>query len=156
MIKTVNTIDADPLAAIRKVFLDNIDAVSAGHARAAKVAEAEFTKAKEVASTQAEEAQAAVRANLDAAVATGEIATAGAEKIRSLVQKESVRLSGNNAVVFKELINAKNPQDIFAIQKAYFDAEQIKAKAFFEAFTKLTGSVANEALKPVWRGSSKT
>ena len=148
MIKTVNTIDADPLAAIRKVFLDNIDAVSAGHARAAKVAEAEFAKAKEVASTQAEEAQAAV--------ATGEIATAGAEKIRSLVQKESVRLSGNNAVVFKELINAKNPQDIFAIQKAYFDAEQIKAKAFFEAFTKLTGSVANEALKPVWRGSSKT
>lgn len=149
MTKTVNAKAADPFAAIRKVFLDNIDALSAGHIRATKVAKAEFAKAKEVASAQAKEAQATVQANVDATVATGEIAAAGAEKTGALVQKEAARLFENNTAAFEEMINAKNPQDIFAIQKAHFDAEQVKAKTFFEAIAKLAQNVANDALKPV-------
>ena len=149
MTKTARTKAADPFAAVRKNLVETVDAVTDGFAQVNQLTEAEFAKAKDAAAEHAEKTRAAVQANVDAAVAAGEIVTAGVEKANALVYNQIASVAENRVAAAKKMINATSPQDVIGVQTALFEAEQLKAKVFVQALAKLTQSVANDALKPV-------
>ena len=149
MTKTAKTKINDPFTAVRKTLLDTVDAVTEKHEQAAQLAQNEFTKAKDVAADHAGKTQVAVQANVDAAIAAGEIVAAGAEKAGTLVLGEITALADSRVAAVKQVIGAKDITDAIDIQTALFKAEQEKVAAFTKSFTDLVQAVANDAFKPV-------
>ena len=149
MTKTAKTKASDPLATVRKTLLDTVDAVTEKHEQAAQLAQNEFTKAKDIAADHAEKTQAAVQANVDAAVAAGEIVVAGAEKAGTLVLGEITALADSRVAAVKQVIGAKDITDAIDIQTALIKAEQEKVVAFTKSFTDLAQAVVNDAFKPM-------
>lgn len=145
--KTTKTID--PFAAVRKAMLETVDTMTENHDKAAKLAQAEFAKAKATATEQAGKAQAALQANFDAAVAAGEIVAAGAEKAGAMVMDEVAALAESRVAAVKKVITAATVADAFDAQAAFIKAEQEKFAAFAKTFAELAQAVANDAFKPV-------
>lgn len=155
MTKKTETKVADPFAAVRQALVETVDAVTEGQEQVTELAQTELAKAKDVAAEQAEKAQAAVQANVDAAVAAGEVVAAGAEKVGTLVHDEVNAVAEARIAAVKQVINAKTFKDVIDVQTALIKAEQQKAVAFVEAVAKLTEKVANDAAKPVQKQIEK-
>ena len=145
MTKTAKTQMTDPFAAVRKVMIETVDAMTENQEKAQTLAQAEITKAKHTATEQAGKAQAAVKAT----IAAGEVVVAGAEKAGILVFDEVNALTENRVAAAKQMIGAATIADAINIQTALFKAEQKKAQAFAKSFTELAQAVANDALKPI-------
>ncbi|MEK9724359.1 MAG: phasin family protein [Rhodospirillaceae bacterium] len=139
----------DPFADVRKAMLETVEAMTENHDKAAKLAQAEFAKAKASATEQVGKAQATLQANIDAAVAAGEIVAAGAEKAGSMVMDEVAALTESRVAAVKKVIGATSVADAFDAQTAMFKAEQEKFAAFAKTFAELAQTVANDAFKPV-------
>jgi len=139
----------DPFAAVRKAMLETVDAMTENQDKAAKMAQGEFAKAKAAATEQAEKAQAALQANVTAAMSAGEVVAAGAEKASSLVMDEVNTLAESRVAAVKKVIGAKTLADAIDVQTALIKAEQEKFAAFAKSFAELTQAVANDAFAPV-------
>ena len=145
MTKTAKTQMTDPFAAVRKVMIEAVDAMTENQEKAQTLAQAEVTKVKHTATEQAGKAQAAIKAT----IAASEVVVAGTEKAGILLFEEVNAVTENRAAAAKKMISAATITDAINIQTALFRAEQNKAQGFTKSFTELAHAVANDALKPM-------
>ena len=146
MPKTTKAKAADPFADMRNSFAD---AAAANQAQAFEFASTKLANAQDAATEQVEKVQAAVQANVDAALAAGQALYAGAEKIGAHVQNEFTVRADARIAAAQKAVEAKSLQDLFMIQSALVEAEQESVRAFFDTMANLTQTVANDAMKPV-------
>ncbi len=149
MTKTNTMNMTDPFAAVRKAMIETVDAMTENHEKAAKLAQVEFAKAKAAAAEQSGKVQAALQANVTAAVAAGEVVAAGAEKAGSLVLDEVSALAESRIAAVKKVLGATTVAAAVDAQTAMIKAEQEKFAAFAKTFAELAQAVANDAFTPV-------